>query len=114
MPFALTLVEAIWPPPALVPILSLVVAVPPDQTGIATGMNTVTRTIGGAIGAGIAASLIAENTLASGLPAERGYTVTFALCALAAGAGLVAALLVPRRGPAVELVRAPATQAAGD
>jgi EmrB/QacA subfamily drug resistance transporter len=98
----------------------IVEAVSRDQTGIATGMNTVMRTIGGAIGAGIAASLIAQYTLPDGLPAERGFTLTFAACAVVVGLGVVASLLVPRRAPATagepELVAAPAIvpQAAGD
>src|ERR687887_1036495 len=33
----------------------LVVAVPADQTGVATGMNTIMRTIGGALGSQIVA-----------------------------------------------------------
>jgi EmrB/QacA subfamily drug resistance transporter len=96
----------------------IVEAVPREQTGIATGMNTVMRTIGGAIGAAISASLIAENLLADGLPAERGYTLTFAVCGLVVGVGLVAALLVPKPAPAAEpeLVPAPelVPQPAGD
>jgi EmrB/QacA subfamily drug resistance transporter len=102
----------------------IVEAVPREQTGIATGMNTVMRTIGGAIGAGIAASLIAQYTLPSGLPAERGFTLTFAACTVVVGLGVVASLLVPRRARAsapvaaaeAELVAGPVAvpQAAGD
>ena len=46
----------------------IVEAVRPDQTGVASGMNTIVRTIGGAIGAEVAASILAANTLASGYP----------------------------------------------
>jgi hypothetical protein len=60
-------------------------------------MNTIVRTIGGAIGAEIAATIIASNVLASGLPAERGYTISFALCAAVVGIGTLASLAVPAR-----------------
>ncbi len=75
----------------------IVEAVPPEQTGVATGMNTIVRTIGGAVGAEVAATIIAANLLVSGLPAERGYTITFALCAGIVGFGVLASLAVPSR-----------------
>lgn len=78
----------------------IVEAVPPHQTGVATGMNTIVRTIGGSIGAEVAATIIAANVLRNGFPAERGYTVTFATCAVVVGVGMLAALAVPARGPA--------------
>jgi MFS family permease len=83
----------------------IVEAVPASQTGVATGMNTIVRTIGGAIGAEIAATIIASNVLANGLPAQRGYTITFAMCAVVLGIGTLAALAVPsrRRAPAQQL-----------
>lgn len=81
----------------------IVEAVPPHQTGVATGMNTIVRTIGGAIGAEVAATIIAANVLGSGLPAQRGYEITFALCACIVGLGFLAALAVPaRRGSLVQ------------
>jgi MFS family permease len=73
----------------------IVEAVPPEQTGVATGMNTIVRTIGGAIGAGIAASILGAHLLASGEPAKHGYTVTFALCTAVLIAGVLASLAVP-------------------
>jgi MFS family permease len=39
----------------------IVQAVPPHQTGVATGMNTVARTVGGAFGAQITAALLAAS-----------------------------------------------------
>jgi len=83
----------------------IVEAVPPQQTGVATGMNTIVRTIGGAIGAEVAATIIAANALSSGLPAQRGYTITFAICAGVVGLGILASLAVPsRRQPHVHFV----------
>ena len=55
----------------------IVAAVRPDQTGVATGMNAVVRTIGGAVGGQVAATILASTLLASGFPAERGYTISF-------------------------------------
>jgi len=75
----------------------IVEAVPPGQTGVASGMNTIVRTIGGAIGAEIAASILAADALTDGLPAKHGYTVTFVLCAAVLAVGLLASLAVPGR-----------------
>ena len=78
----------------------IVEAVRPDQTGVATGMNAVMRTIGGAIGGQVAASLLAATLVADGLPGENGYTLSFAVMALALLAAVGAALAVPGRNPA--------------
>jgi EmrB/QacA subfamily drug resistance transporter len=65
----------------------------PAQTGIATGMNTVTRTVGGAFGGAATASVLA------GSPGNHGYTVAFALCAVALAIGVLAGLAIPPRRP---------------
>ena len=44
----------------------IVQAVPPEQTGVASGMNTVMRTLGGALGGQIVATFIADNTDSAG------------------------------------------------
>jgi MFS family permease len=82
----------------------IVEAVRPDQTGVATGMNAVMRTIGGAIGGQVAASLLAASLLANGLPGESGYTISFAVMALALVAAVAAALAVPGRNHATSQV----------
>jgi EmrB/QacA subfamily drug resistance transporter len=79
----------------------IVEAVSPTQTGIATGMNTIARTVGGALGTTIAASIIDASITSSGLPQESGFTIAFALCAVALLVGVVAALMVPRPAPRV-------------
>jgi MFS family permease len=77
----------------------IVQAVPPHQTGVASGMNTVMRTLGGALGGQIAATLIADNT-AHGFPTVVGFTDSYWM---ATGFLIVcgfAALLVPAMMPA--------------
>ena len=41
----------------------IVESVPPEQTGVATGMNAIFRTIGGALGGQISATIIAAAEL---------------------------------------------------
>ena len=77
----------------------IVEAVRRDQTGVATGMNAVMRTVGGAVGGQVAASILAASLLASGRPQERGYTLSFALMALALVGAVTASLAVPGRSP---------------
>jgi EmrB/QacA subfamily drug resistance transporter len=73
----------------------IVGAVPPHQTGVASGMNTVMRTLGGAIGAQIAATFIAGHT-AHGLPTVTGFDESFVLATAFVLAGILAAFGVPR------------------
>jgi EmrB/QacA subfamily drug resistance transporter len=79
----------------------IVQAVPPSQTGVASGMNANVRTIGGAIGASIMASIVTAKLLGSGFPAESGYTRGFAFLAAAMVVAGAAALLIPKSGIAV-------------
>jgi MFS family permease len=72
----------------------IVQAVPPQQTGVATGMNTVMRTLGGALGGQIAATFIVENT-AHGLPTVTGFNDTFLMATGFLVVCAVAGLLVP-------------------
>jgi EmrB/QacA subfamily drug resistance transporter len=86
----------------------IVEAVPPGQTGVATGMNTIVRTIGGAIGAVVAASVLAAHALAGGEPQKVGYTITFWICVAVLLVGVLASLAVPgrrrRQARSIELV----------
>jgi EmrB/QacA subfamily drug resistance transporter len=72
----------------------IVQAVPPEETGVASGMNTVLRTLGGAVGGQIAATLVVDHTTGL-LPRLAGFTDTFALAALLLLICVVAGLLVP-------------------
>jgi EmrB/QacA subfamily drug resistance transporter len=75
----------------------VVVAVPPEQTGVASGMNANIRTIGGSIGAAVMSSIVTSGVRSGAIPRESGYTHGFALLTVAAIAAAVAALFVPGR-----------------
>jgi EmrB/QacA subfamily drug resistance transporter len=77
----------------------IIESVGPEQTGVATGMNTVTRTVGGAFGGAATASIIAGTVGASGYPSAQGYTAAFALCAVALAIGVLTGTLIPQRRP---------------
>lgn len=83
----------------------IIEAVPVEQTGVATGMNTNIRNIGAALGSGIATSLIISSLLPDGYPREEGYVLAF----IVSGAGLVVAalvaLLIPEHADAAAAVR---------
>ncbi|WP_433887881.1 MFS transporter [Streptomyces sp. CA-111067] len=76
----------------------IVSAVPPEQTGVASGMNANIRTIGGSIGAALMASIVTANPAADGLPRESGYTNGFAMLAGALVVAAFAAVLMPAGG----------------
>ena len=73
----------------------IVAAVPPSQTGVASGMNANIRTIGGSIGAAVMASIVTSRIAPTGLPKESGYTIGFAVMAGALVLAAVAGLLMP-------------------
>ncbi len=70
----------------------ILAAVPPEQTGVASGMNANIRTIGGAIGSAVTATIVTSSLDPEGLPLESGYSSAFTVLAgvlvLAAAAGL--------------------------
>jgi MFS family permease len=70
-------------------------AVPPSQTGVATGMNTNVRNIGGALGSAVATSLIVGAAFREGFPREHGYVLAFAVCGVAMLAAAIVALFIP-------------------
>jgi len=72
----------------------IVQAVPPEQTGAASGMNTVMRTLGGALGGQIAATLIVDNT-AHGQPTVNGFVYSFWMAAGFLVVCTLAGLLIP-------------------
>jgi EmrB/QacA subfamily drug resistance transporter len=79
----------------------IVAAVPPSQTGVASGMNANIRTIGGSVGSAVMASVVTAHAGAGGLPREAGYVNGFLMLTGALVVGAFAALLIPavRRDP---------------
>ena len=73
----------------------IVHAVPPAQTGVASGMNANIRTIGGAVGAAVMSSIVTATLLPHGFPAESGYTDGFWFLAAVTALAVVAAMLIP-------------------
>ncbi len=89
----------------------IVEAVPADQTGVATGMNTIARSIGGALGSQVVASILSASVVAGTLPREHGFTVSFYVAAGALALGTLVALAIPGR-EAAEVREAAPGQAA--
>ena len=73
----------------------IVAAVPPEQTGVASGMNANIRTIGGSIGAAVMASVVTAKLLPGGVPTESGYTHGFLLLSLALLVAAGVAVAIP-------------------
>jgi MFS family permease len=73
----------------------IVTAVPPSQTGVASGMNANIRTIGGSIGSAVMASIVTSQLAPTGLPREAGYATGFAVMALGLLVAALAAFLIP-------------------
>jgi EmrB/QacA subfamily drug resistance transporter len=84
-------------------------AVPPSQTGVASGMNANIRTIGGSIGTAVVASVVTAGVAAGAYPSGSAYTRGFALLTVVAVAATAMAFLVPkaavRRSPASAAAR---------
>ncbi|ROO51141.1 MFS transporter [Micromonospora sp. Llam0] len=78
-------------------VVNLVVsAVQPQETGVATGVNTIMRTIGGALGAQAGPAIVTSALVAgTSVPAESGYAVAFVVSAAVMAAAALAALAVP-------------------
>lgn len=73
----------------------VIAAVPPEQTGVASGMNANIRTIGGSLGSAVMAGIITAELGPTGLPAEIGYTIGFALLSVAMLLAATAAAFIP-------------------
>jgi MFS family permease len=73
----------------------VVAAVPPEQTGVASGMNANIRTIGGSLGAAVMAGIVTAHVGPSGYPAERGYQIGFLVLGVVMALASLAALRIP-------------------
>jgi EmrB/QacA subfamily drug resistance transporter len=70
-------------------------SVRPTETGVATGMNTVMRTVGGVVGGQVGAALLTAYTIgATGVPAEKAFSIAFSLSAAAAAIACGVALFI--------------------
>ncbi len=78
----------------------IVQAVPPTQTGVASGMNTVMRTLGGALGGQLSATFLADN-VAHKLPTVTGFIDSYVMAAVFLTVCVAAGALIPR-DPAAE------------
>jgi EmrB/QacA subfamily drug resistance transporter len=74
----------------------IVAAVPPHQTGVASGMNANIRTIGGSIGAAVMATIVTTDTLPGGAPRESGYTNGFTALMIVMIVCALVATVIPR------------------
>jgi EmrB/QacA subfamily drug resistance transporter len=103
----------------------IVVSVPPEQTGVASGMNANIRTIGGSIGAAVMSSIVVSQLRPDGIPFESGYSRGFAMVTVITIVAVFAALLVPsvprrpaptdaEHAPHAELAILPGGTLAGD
>jgi EmrB/QacA subfamily drug resistance transporter len=84
----------------------IVQAVPSEQTGVASGMNTVMRTLGGALGGQLSATFIAAN-IVNGVPTVTGFTDTFLMATGFLLVCLLAGMLVPKTPSFEALVGTP-------
>ena len=85
-------------------------AVPREEGGVATGINTIMRSLGGALGAQLVATLLTTQTIGNTpMPSQAAYTDAFIVAAIAAALALVAALMIPVvRRPQAQPVTVPA------
>jgi EmrB/QacA subfamily drug resistance transporter len=74
----------------------IVQAVTPEQTGVASGVNTVMRTLGGALGGQLSATFIASNVAADGLPTVTGFAESYWMATGFLALCFVAGMLVPK------------------
>jgi EmrB/QacA subfamily drug resistance transporter len=73
----------------------IVQAVPPAQTGVASGMNANIRTIGGAVGSAVMSTIVTATLLRDGFPSIAGYSRGFAFLGIVTIAAVVAAAFIP-------------------
>jgi MFS family permease len=89
----------------------IVEAVPPEETGQATGVNTLVRSVGASLGAQVSAAVLAGSAIGAGLPTNAGYTDAFLVGSGVALLAAITAALIPSRSGRMAHA-APATQAA--
>ena len=73
----------------------IIEAVPPAQTGEATGFNALVRSVGSSLGSQVSATILAPGAVA-GVPTDAGFTHAFLVSAVVAACAGGAATLIPR------------------
>jgi MFS family permease len=91
----------------------IVQAVPSQQTGVASGMNTVMRTLGGALGGQLSATFIAAH-MAHGHPTVTGFSETFLMATGFLLVCLLASVLVPKSPSADAVADGSRAEVAGE
>jgi MFS family permease len=86
---------------AMMPSL-IIMSVPPQETGSATGLNQVLRLVGGSVGSAASIAILSSHhDGGSPFPAPGGYTVAFAAgAAICVAAAIVCLVLINERMPA--------------
>jgi len=86
--------------------------VPPEQTGVATGMNAVMRSLGGAAGGQIVAAMLSSNLTADGHPPDSSFTLAFWFALGSLAVAVAVATLIPsrRRRPGWTVASAPVAE----
>ena len=87
-------------------------AVPPEETGQATGVNTLVRSVGASLGSQVSAAVLAASAVGAGLPTDSGYTAAFLVGSGVALAAAIVAALIPSRSGRMVPHSTPATQTA--
>jgi MFS family permease len=85
----------------------VVSAVPPQQTGVASGMNANIRTVGGALGSAATSSILTASASLGTVASEIGYVVSFVVLGVFFLAAAVATTAIPARLVNDSLVDAP-------
>jgi hypothetical protein len=73
----------------------IIEAVPPAQTGEATGFNALVRSVGASLGSQVSATVLAASAVA-GISTDAGFTHAFAISAAVAACAGAAAIVIPR------------------
>jgi predicted MFS family arabinose efflux permease len=77
----------------------VVAAVPPEETGVASGMNANFRTIGGAVGVAVTATILGGAAPDQGYPGAEGFTKAFLVLAAVSTVSLLPSAVIVRRSP---------------
>jgi MFS family permease len=73
----------------------IIEAVPPEQTGEATGFNALVRSVGASLGSQVSATILAASAVA-GVATDAGFSHAFAVSAVIAACAGAVAMFIPR------------------